>query len=752
MTRRRLLPVLVLSLPVLAPVPASAAPSAATPAGSCEAAAAITRNDTLGAPRDAVPTPDGRSVLYLRSGPRDTALALYRFDPATRQETVLAAPETGQEHLSVAEKARRERARMTLSGITDFALSPDGHTVLVSEADRLSVVSLPGGETREVTGRGWIAPRLSPDGRFVAAVRDDDLHVVDLASGTEHAITSGGTDTLTHGLPEFAASEELDRADGTWWSPDSRTLLYEESDTSGVEPHFIADPAHPERAPVMFRYPRAGTANARVRLFLVARDGGTPRPVAWDSVAYPYLVRVVWPKGHAPLTLVVMNRPETEQRLLAVDPGTGSVRTLLDETDPAFIDTSPVLGLASAPLPRWLADGSGFFWASDRTGPWRLELHRADGTLDRVLTPPGLSFVSLDDVDLAHGTATVTAAPDSLDVALYRIGFRDATAAPRAIASEPGIHAARFADGAHGILVDRFRGADGRAASLVRDASDGHVVATLPSRAETPPPLHVAFTRAGPLGFDAAIVRPDDIRRGVRYPVVLAVYGGPEVKLVQRDPRLFIEDQCLADHGFVVVSLDGRGTPLRGHDWERAIKGDLLDVPLDDQVAGLQALGARYPELDLARVGITGWSFGGFLTAAATMRRPDVFKVGVAGAPPTDWSQYDTAYTERYLGTPDSDPDGYRTSSAITYAGQLRRPLLLIHGQTDDNVYFVNTSLLTDALLRAGRPYDLLLLPGTHLLSDPVLRARVDEARADFLAAHLLPEVGKPSGSRGRAP
>ena len=730
MMQRRFLPVLALPLAALAP-------ASAFGADACEDAAAVTRNFTLGAPRDAVPTPDGRSVLFLQSGPRDTALALTRFDLATGRQTVLAAPATGVDPLSVAEKARRERARMTLSGITDFSVAPDGHEVLVSEADRLAIVSVPDGGSRAVPGRGWIAPRLSPDGHFVAAVRDNDLHVVDLAQGTDHAVTTGGTDTLTHGLPEFAASEELDRENGSWWSPDSRTLLYEESDTSGVEPHFIADPAHPEHAPVAFRYPRAGTANARVRLFLVSRDGGTPRPVAWDDAGFPYLVRVVWPQGHAPLTLVVMNRPETEQRLLAVDPATGAVRTLLDETDPAFIDTSPALGLASSPLPRWLPDGSGFFWASDRTGPWRLELHRADGTLARVLTPPALSFVSLDDVDAAHGAATITAAPDSLDTALYRIAFRDADGGPRPIASAPGLHAARFAEGAHEILVDRFRGANGVSASLVRDAADGHVMATLPSRAETPPPLHLAFTEAGPRHFDAAIVRPDGFRQGLRYPVILAVYGGPEVKLVERDPRLFIEDQCLADHGFLVVSLDGRGTPLRGHDWERAIKGDLLDVPLEDQVAGLQALGARFPEMDLTRVGITGWSFGGFLTAAATMQRPDVFKVGVAGAPPTDWRQYDTAYTERYLGTPESDPDGYRRSSAITYAGELRRPLLLIHGQTDDNVYFVNTALLTEALLRAGRPYDLLLLPGTHLLSDAVLRARVDEVRARFLAANL---------------
>jgi dipeptidyl-peptidase-4 len=238
--------------------------------------------------------------------------------------------------------------------------------------------------------------------------------------------------------------------------------------------------------------------------------------------------------------------------------------------------------------------------------------------------------------------------------------------------------------------------------------------------------------------FNAAVLRPSGFVAGTRYPVVLSVYAGPEVKVVLRTPSRFAEDQCLADRGFVVVSLDGRGTPLHGHDWERAIKNDLIDAPLDDQVAGLRALGVRHPEMDMSRVGVTGWSFGGFFTAMATIRRPDVFAVGVAGAPPTEWANYDTAYTERYLGTPAADPGGYKTSNVTTYAGALARPLLIIHGLTDDNVYFVNSFELTEALLKAGKPYDLLLLPGTHLLPDPLLRARVDEARAGFLGRYLL--------------
>ena len=724
----------LLALALLLAQPAHAAEAAGSPE-DCFDTLAATRDSSLGAPRHPEPTPDGRSVLYLRSGPRDTRQRLYRFDVATGVETELAAPDAAPETLSAAEKARRERARMTLAGITDVALSRDGATALITQADRLARIATATGETTAVPGAGWIAPRLSPDGSHVAAVRDNDLHVVDLASGQDRRITVGGSDTLSHGLAEFAAAEELDRADGAWWSPDGTTLLYEEADTAAVEPHFIADPEHPTVPPSAFRYPRAGTANARVRLGLVARDGGETRWVDWDSDAYPYLARVTWSEGH--LCLVVLDRAQGEERVLAVDPATGHAATLLSETDPSWLDIDPLPRQDGRGLPDWLPDGSGFLWAGERDGVWRLELRHADGSPDRVLAP-GLAFLALKDLDAADGAATVAGATaDRLGTALYRVSLATGAATP--IAAESGLHDARFAEDGHALMVDHFAGADGTVSALVRSA-DGHVLATLPSVAEPPRAMPAPeFTTAGPLGLDAVILRPAAAFPGQRYPVVLSVYAGPTVKMVERAPRHYLDDQCLADQGFIVVSLDGRGTPGRGRDWERATRGNLIDLPLQDQVDGLRALGQRYPEMDLSRTGVTGWSFGGYFTAMATIRRPDVFAAGVAGAPVIDFADYDTAYTERYLGTPEADPDGYRASSVLSYAAALQRPLLLMHGLTDDNVYFENTVKLTQALIAAGRPYDLLLLPGTHLLPDPRLRAEVARARTHFLAGALHP-------------
>ena len=715
----------------------AAAPCRATP--DCFETLAQTRNFTLGQPRHVVPLRDGTHVLYLRSGPRDTRLRLFEFDAGTRSERELAAPSAEPEHLSAEERARRERARMTLSGIVDFAASDSGSEVMITQADTLTMVALPSASVSPVPGRGWIAPRLSPDGRAVAAVRDHDLHVVELDSGQDVRLTQDGAENLTRGVAEFAAAEELDRADGAWWSPDSQRLLYEEADSSAVEQHFIADPSQPQTAPTAFRYPRAGTANANIRFGLIARSGGPTTWVKLDAAAWPYVARVVWPRLGR-LSLVVLNRSQTREAVIAVDPKTGDTATLLTESDPAWLDLTAMNEVLGRAMPAWLPDGSGFLWAANRGATWQLELRRADGALDHAITPAGWPFLAFNDADVVKGRAVVTGNPDRLSLGLYSVDLKGGLPLP--LAAQPGLHTASFADDmaskhANALFADTVSLADGEAGTVLRSA-DGRLVAELPSHAETPARVPVVqYLTAGPRGLDAAVIRPKDFAVGHRYPVVLSVYAGPTVKVVQRAPRLSLENQCLADHGFIVASLDGRGTPGRGHDFEHATRGNLIDLPLADQIEGLKALGTLVPEMDMRHVGVEGWSFGGYFTAMATIRRPDVFSAGVAGAPVIDFADYDTAYTERYLGTPQNDAAGYKASNVLTYAASLSRPLLIMHGLTDDNVYFENTVKLTQALIAAGKPYRLLLLPGTHLLPDPLVRARVDEARAGFLLETL---------------
>ena len=699
----------------------------------CFATLARTRNFSLGLPEHAVPMPDGKSVLFLRSGPESTALGLYQFDTATGATRALALP-GGNQALTVEEKALRERERMTLSGITDFKVSRDGHVVLMAEAGRLSVLHLPDGKVTVLPGDDWISPQLAPDGSAVAAVRDNRLHVIELPSLRDTAISPAGNATLSYGLVEFAAAEELERDRGTWWAPDGRSLVYERADTSGVLPHYIADPGNPAVAPVEFRYPKAGTANAKVTLFVVPRHGGRAVAVHWDTAALPYLVRVVWQQG-APLTLVLQNRLETREVVAVVNTATGEVRPILTETDPAWINISPEAYLRGAkPLPYWLPNGAGFLWAAERGQYWRLELHAPDGHTLRTLSPPDLPFAGLVGVDAAGGRVVFAAREDRLDIGDYAVPLSGGAAT--ALAAAPGLHDMR-ASRNFGLMVDARNLADGSTAVAVLDR-DGKTLGVLPSVAETPKALpEVQYLTAGSLNFDAMVVRPHDFMRGHKYPVILAVYAGPAFKTVMRAPRMYLGDQCLADHGFIVVSLDGRGTPGRTHDFERAIKYDLIDLPLADQVDGLQALGRKFPEMDMSRVGVTGWSFGGYFTVMAASRRPDVFRAAVAGAPPVDFADYDTAYTERYLGLPQAHPDAYAKSNVLTYADKLSIPLLIMHGLTDDNVYFVNTVKLTEALTRAGRKYDLMLLPGTHLLEDPVLAERVSQRRFEYFRKYL---------------
>ena len=296
-------------------------------------------------------------------------------------------------------------------------------------------------------------------------------------------------------------------------------------------------------------------------------------------------------------------------------------------------------------------------------------------------------------------------------------------------------HAGTAFDGVH-----LFQLAEDRIQKI--DPASGRVLATIPSIAEPPPQLpRTELTRTlGERPFDAAITRPRNFTAGRKYPVIVQVYAGPTSKTVTANARGYFPDQWVADQGYVVVRIDGRGTPWHGRAWERVIKGNFIDIALEDQIAGLRALGQQYRELDLTRVGITGWSFGGYFSAMAAARRPDVFRCAVAGAPVVTWENYDTHYTERYLGLPQQAPEAYRVSDVTTYAKDLKVPLMLIHGLTDDNVYFQHTLQLADALYLAGKPYELLPMLGTHMVSDPLVRLRQQVRIVDFFNRELNPD------------
>lgn len=696
-----------------------------------------------GEPRRIQITPDGKTVLFLRRKSNSRAFQLFELDLKTKRESVLLTTKHfllggGSGKLSAREKALRERLRMSASGIVRYDLSHDGKYVLIPLAGQLYWVNRstlyytklirPAGKGKKPKGIPF-STKLSPDSKHVGFVRNDDLYVVDVYSGMETRLTQRSHPQILNGVAEFVAQEEMRRYRGYWWSPDSKFLVYQQTDNRKVERMKIMDPSRPYRKPQSWAYPRAGKTNASVRLGVIPLAGGKTTWIQWDRVKYPYLATVRWQK-HSPLTLVVQNREQTESLVLKVDPKTGKTVTLHRETDSAWLNLDQQ-------VPRWIRRGKAFLWSTERSGSKQLELRSAKGKLLRTLTPSSLSYHKLLSVDEKAGLAFIVGhAKDPTQSHVFRLSLRSMEA--RRLTTFRGYSTGVFQTKAQKfVLVQRpFAGKPSyRVYSYPALLKLGELKVVSKKAPFTP---KIEITRVGRLRWYSLLVRPQNFDPKKKYPVVVHIYGGPGGQVVRSLRSAYMMDQWIADHGVIVVRIDGRGTPHRGRKWERVIKGNFVDIPLADQVEALQALGKKYVELDMSRVGIYGWSFGGYMSAMAVLRRPDIFKVGVAGAPVADWLDYDTHYTERYMGLPQKNAKGYKKSNVLTYASKLKRPLLLIHGTADDNVYFTHSLRLSDALTRAGRDHSFLPLAGfTHMVREPLMMERVFHRTIRFLLRHL---------------
>jgi dipeptidyl-peptidase-4 len=438
---------------------------------------------------------------------------------------------------------------------------------------------------------------------------------------------------------------------------------------------------------------------------------------------------VSWSES-GPLTLLVMDRAQQHESLRAADVATGETRELLAEQDPAWINLPEG-------APRWLGAKDGFLWIAERddTGPW-LEWRNADGSLRSRLTPANLRVLRLLAVDAARAFAYVSATDDARERHVYKVALK-ARMLPQRLSRERGIEDASFtADCA--VRVRTLLPERGAAMRVIEDAN-GKALATPKSIAESPESEpNAEFTRTGSDSFAVCIVRPRDFDPRRRYPVIDDAYGGPHVNQVQRAGRMLFQSQWLADQGFIVVRIDGRGTPGRGRSWERAIRYDLISLPLADHVSALKSLCAEHPEMDGEKIGVTGGSFGGYFSVLAVERAPETYKAAYALAPVIDWHDYDTFYTERYLGVPPADSAAYTRSSALTDAAKLSRPLFVVHGTADDNVYFFNSLKLADALNRAGKDWRFMPMPGqTHGVRDPALMRQNLARRTQFFRESL---------------
>ncbi|MCX5743378.1 MAG: DPP IV N-terminal domain-containing protein [Proteobacteria bacterium] len=691
------------------------------------AQAAQTFNFRLGHPIPLAVTRDG-SVLFRRTPPRAFTSDLYELAPDGTIRTLFAlAAQPADEHLSDAEKARRERTRTATRGIVDVDVSADGTRVMFALGSTVYVIER-GATIRTIAAVDLgpvYDPHLAPDGTAIAFVRDGDLWLHALAGdGVTTRLTTHAAG-FEHGVADFAAQEELGRTRGFWWSPDSQRIAFERVDARAVDTIYVSNARHPETPPVPFKYPRAGTNNAIVDLGVVDVRAGEPVAptwITWDR-RFCYLVSVDWhAAGH--LTAVVVDRDQTDAAMLAIDAATGAVRTLVHEHDDAWLNFD-------AGKPRWLDDGSGFLWMTEARGAWTLELRAPTGELVRVLTTPELGLRRL--VNLDASAAIVLASADPLRQHVLRVPLDGA--APTRLDVDDGD---AFALADQGVVVITTQLAGGGERTIAVRADGTH--AELPSVGERPvlePTTTFETVLLDGRTHHVAITRPRAFDAHRRYPVLLKVYAGPHRAYVTSARDGYIMDQWYADAGFIVVRSDGRGTPNRGRAWERAILRDLITVPLADQIGALRAVGARHPELDLARVGVFGWSFGGYFATLAAELHPEVFACAIAGAPVTDWTLYDTAYTERYMKTPAANPAGYAATSALTHAAKLTRPLLVIHGITDDNVHFAHALALIEALYLAGKRAEVITLSATHMVPDPRLNLLREQVQVDFFRQHL---------------
>jgi len=663
-----------------------------TDAGAFPRQLARTRRFSLGVPGQFTVSADGRRVLFLRTrGGTDPVSRLWLYQDG--EERVLVDPSS--------------------EGVTAYAADAQARTVAYALGGALWVVHNDEGVPFPVATAGPVTdPRPSPDGTLIAYVTGGAVHVVTLDGEDRRLAAPEGPD-ITYGLSDYVSAESMGRPRGHWWAPDSGGLLVARVDTTRVQRWYLGDPADPAAPPRAVRYPAAGTANAAVSLHLIALDGRRTE-VRWGREAFEYVPVAGW-DAHGPL-VAVQSRDQRTLRTLAVDPASGRTRELHQQRDPAWVELVPG-------TPRRTAAGA-LVVTRDEQDTRRLVV---DAT---AVTPVGLQVREV----LATQGESVLFAGGGEPTESHVWSWAPGQGCVR-LSDQPGTHTA-VAGGGTVVLASRVAARD-----LVTVLHEGEPAGRIASLAEVPVVTpRPALLRLGERALRSHLFLPSWHEPGSgKLPVLLNPYGGQQLLLVTRalDWHACVS-QWFAEQGLAVLVTDGRGSPGRGPAWEKAIRGDILSHAIADQADAPDAAAAHRPDLDLERVAIRGWSFGGFLAAGAVMRRPDLFHAAVAGAPTTDQRLYNTHWKERYLGRPDQEPDNYDRCSLIADAPLLRRPLLLIHGLADDNVVVAHTLRLSAALLAAGRSHQVLLLPGaSHRAEQEDVAEHLLHLQLDFLNKSL---------------
>ncbi len=680
-------------------------------------------------------SPDGTLLSFIRAGAQGTELAAW--DAGTGQTRVLVSTAQldqmragGPQRVSNATGLGRHPA-------PPYFWSPRGDALLFASGGNLFLFDLRAGSSRRVvSGEAELKDvKFSPDRKWASYLREHNLWVVELATGQERQLTRGGNELLLEGELDWVYPEELDLLTAYWWAPDSSAVAYLEMDESHVTRYplvnYLALPA-----PVEWEsYPQAGGANPVVRVGVVDVAGGDTRWTDTGADKDVYLPRVAWLPDSKQLAIQRLNRAQNELDLLEADRATGRTSTLFEEKDRYWVNVGGD--------PIFLDGGKQFLWTSERDGFRHIYLCAADGSVIRQLTQGKWELTEVTGVDEKAGVVYfVSTEKTPLERQLYRVSL--AGGAIQQVTQAAGTHTILMAPGAARFLDTYSTVTSPPRQDVIR--SNGSLAATL-NENRVPELANYALSKPEFSTLQAAdgsslyvrMITPPGFTPTKKYPVLVYVYGGPGVQTVTDSwggaNGLWL--QLMAQKGYIIFTLDNRGSLHRGHAFETAIFHHFGQTEMQEQMGGVNYL-KTLPYVDSARIGILGWSYGGYMTCMSMLREPGVFKAGFAGAPVTDWRQYDTIYTERYMGLPADNAEGYRDSSPVTHAAELRGKLLVAHATGDDNVHFANSLELQEAFVRADRYAEFAIYAGRgHGIHDPAAEIQLWTRVTQFFLDNL---------------
>ncbi len=705
-------------------------------------------------------SPDGKLLSYFhRAGEGAAAKTdIWALDAATGERRLLVDSDKLRQLLPSSE-ATGQGQQTGLGRVTPqkYFWAPGNDALLFVAQDHLAWFDLKTQTGKRLAGppaegsggreaRAIQDAKISPDGRWVSFVRSYDLSVVNVATGEEKQLTHGGREELMNGQLDWVYPEELEIRTAYWWSPDSSRIAYLQMDERPATKYPLVDFLSYTGATQTMRYPKAGDANPIVRLGVVPVAGGGTRWMDIGGDSNIYIARVQWLRDSKRLAIERLNRAQNKLELLFADAADGHVQVVLTEEDPYWINVHDDL--------YFFADGRRFLWSSERDGPEgsglanparfrHLYLYDLGGKLLKQLTRGAWEVTSLAGVDEKLGAVYFTATEKSpLERHLYRVALEGG--AVTRLTREDGTHAINLAPGA-GHYLDTYSNAMTPSRQDVYRADGAGRMALNENKVEELVAYRLQpvdfFTVPGADGtaLQAMMIRPSGFDAARKYPVLVHLYGGPHGQVVRNawGGANFLWHELMAQKGYLIFALDNRGMAARGHAFEAPLHRRMGQVELADQLAGVAYL-KSLPYVDAARLGIWGWSYGGYMTCIAMLNAADVFKAGFAGSPVTDWRQYDTIYTERYMGLPQDNPDGYKQSSPVTHVGKLKGKLLIAAGTGDDNVHFANTVEFSEQLIKAGRYAEILIYPGRgHGISDSPARTHLFSRVTQFFLDNL---------------